>query len=193
MTLHSMDKVCKDYVMQFFSELYKIFFGSLTFLHIVEILFRTTFIYFYTIINVRLMDKRSMGLLNSFEVIIIIALGSAVGDPMFYRDIPLVQGMVVISMIVFLERVVSRVSTHFTTFEKLISGSPALLIKHGSLQQKELIRQNISLYELNSILRLHGIKKLHEVEMAYLEPSGSISIIRKNGSNFDPIHVKKTI
>lgn len=139
------------------------------------------------------MDKRSMGLLNSFEVIIIIALGSAVGDPMFYRDIPLIQGMVVISLIVFLERVVSRLSTRFVSFEKLINGSPVLLIKKGSLQQNELVKQNISLFELNSMLRLHGIKDIHEVEMAYLEPSGSLSIIRKNGHAADPVHLKKAI
>ena len=77
---------------------YNLFMGpTFEWLHLFEIIFRTVFMFCYTIANVRLMDKRSMGMLSSFEIIVIVALGSAVGDPMFYREIPLLYAMVVIS------------------------------------------------------------------------------------------------
>jgi uncharacterized membrane protein YcaP (DUF421 family) len=166
----------------FFALLFKIFFGeSLNIVHLFEVIFRTAFMFFYTIFNVRLMDKRSMGLLTPFEIIIIIALGSAVGDPMFYRDIPLVQGMLVISTIVFLERVITKITVKSIFFERIINGEPTLIVKQGKLQKKEMDQQNLTKEELYSMLRLRGIKNIADVDLAYLEPSGSISII-KNGS-----------
>lgn len=158
--------------------MYTVFFGKeIEILQLLEIMFRTSFMYFYTILNVRLMDKRSLGQLSSFDVIIIIALGTSVGDPMFYH-VPLLQAMVVISTIVFMERIVAKLIETVPFFEMLISGKPVLLIKHGKVLEKNIKKENITLEELNSILRLKGVKNTGEVSYAYLEPSGNISVLR---------------
>ena len=47
-----------------------------------------------------MLGKRGMGELSPFELVIIVALGSAVGDPMFYADVPLVHGIIVITVVV---------------------------------------------------------------------------------------------
>lgn len=165
----------------FFKELYTIFFGAhLDIPHLFAIVFRTGFMYLYTILNVRLMDKRSLGLLTPFEIIVIIALGSAVGDPMFYRDIPLIHGMLVISTIVFFEHLISRLTTKSPLAEHFFNGEPVLLIKDGVVSYEEIYKQNITKKELHSILRLHGVKKISDVDLALLEPSGNVSIINKN-------------
>lgn len=165
-------------------ELHKLFIGpDFSFLLIFEIIFRTGFMFLYTIFNVRLMDKRSMGLLNPFEIIIIIALGSAVGDPMFYRNIPLLHGMIVISTIVFIERVIAKISIRSRFFERMLNGNPVMIIQDGNLIQGAMKEQHFSKSELYSILRLRGVMRIADVEFAYLEPSGSISIIKKDGSS----------
>ena len=165
------------------AELYHLFIGSnFNLLNAFEIIFRTAFMFFYTILNIRLMDRRSMGMLSPFEIIIIIALGSAVGDPMFYRDIPLLTGMIVITTIVFAERCITKISMKSIFFERLINGRPILIIKNGKLLSGAMDEQNISKDELYSILRLRGVLRIADVEYAYLEPSGSVSIIRKDGT-----------
>ena len=164
-------------------ELYRMFIGdSFAWHHLLEIMFRTAFMYMYTIGNVRLMDKRSMGMLNSFEIIIIVALGSAVGDPMFYKNVPLIPAMLTITTIVFIERVLAKISMRSLRFEQLLNGTPVMVIKDGQLINKALKAQNMSQEELYSILRLRGVRKTSEVEYAYLEPAGSISVIRKDGA-----------
>ena len=165
-------------------ELHKLFIGpDFSFLLIFEIIFRTAFMFLYTILNVRMMDKRSMGLLNPFEIIIIIALGSAVGDPMFYRNIPLLHGMIVISTIVFAERVIAKLSIRSRFFERMLNGKPVMIIQNGNLIQGAMEEQHFSKAELYSILRLRGVMRIADVEFAYLEPSGSISIIKKDGGS----------
>lgn len=166
---------------EFFTELYRIFFGThLDIPHLFAIVFRTGFMYLYAILNVRLMDTRSLGLLTPFEIIVIIALGSAVGDPMFYRDIPLIHGMLVISTIVIFEHLISKWTTRNATVEQFFNGEPVLLIKDGIVSQKEMYKQNLTEKELHSILRLRGVKRIADVEVALLEPSGNVSILLKD-------------
>ncbi|MEX0940517.1 MAG: YetF domain-containing protein [Candidatus Babeliales bacterium] len=175
-------------------DLYRIFIGSsFSFVLLGEILFRTSFIYLYTVLNIRLMNKQSMGMLSSFEIIIIFALGTAVGDSMIYPHVPLIQAMLVISTIVFLERILAQIAEKFYFFEKYIVGFPELIIKNGKIIPKILKKQSLSKDELFSALRLKGIKDLGQVEYAYVEPSGNISVIKQeNGKQEESItnHLK---
>jgi uncharacterized membrane protein YcaP (DUF421 family) len=67
-------------------DLARILLGRLPWLYLAEILLRTTIVYFFALFVVRTIGKRGMGQLAPFDFVIIIALGSAVGDPMFYPD-----------------------------------------------------------------------------------------------------------
>lgn len=62
----------------------RMLFGDLSWVFVLEIIVRSVIMYVYTFGMVRLMGKRTTQQLSSFEFIIVIALGSAVGDPMFY-------------------------------------------------------------------------------------------------------------
>lgn len=171
--------------MNVFANLYLIFFGSSVDLTIIGvIIFRTVFMYFYTLLNVRLMDRRSTGLLSPFDIMVVVILGDVIGSPM-YGDKPLFHAMVVITTIVFIERIISRITVKNMTLERAVNGQPILLIKQGVPQHKELIKQSISNDELASLLRLHGLETVRDVELAYLEPNGSISVIKKQKSNDD--------
>ncbi len=178
----------------FYGGLYKLFFGSgIHLFFIIEIMFRTAFMYLYTVVNVRLMDTRSMGLLSPFEIVIIIALGSAVGDPMLHRDVPMFPAMLVISTVVFMEHFLGKLFMRSPFWDRLMNGKPVLIIKKGLLLKEAMARQNISKEELYSMLRLRGVLRISDVEHAYLEPSGSISVIRKDTSvepEMIPNHVK---
>jgi len=174
--------------------MYRLFLGpDFTYFALFEVVFRTGFMYMYTILNVRLMDKRSMGMLSPFEIIIIIALGSAVGDPMFYKSVPLLPAMITISTIVLIERVIARIAIKNEFFERLLNGAPVLIIHNGVLLDDAMGRQNITKDEMYSLLRMRGVLHLADVELAYLEPSGSISIIKKDGvetSDTIPINIR---
>lgn len=169
--------------MSLLTDLYTIFFGSSINLNIVGlIIFRTAFMYFYTLLNVRLMDRRSTGLLSPFDIMVVVILGDVIGSPM-YGDKPLFHAMIVITTIVFIEHMISRATVKNSALERVLNGKPILLIRQGVPQQAELIKQSISDDELASLLRLHGIENIHEVELAFLEPNGSISVIKKRSSS----------
>lgn len=159
-------------------DIYRIFFGDqFTWNLVAEILLRTIFLYCYALMNIRIIGKQGLTQLSPFQLIIIISLGSAIGDPMFYQNVPLIYGMIVISTIVSLERFTIWIMGKSLKMHKLVEGWPALLIKDGKIIHEELRRQRLSLSEFLEMLRLRGVKDTGQVEYAFLETSGNLSII----------------
>jgi uncharacterized membrane protein YcaP (DUF421 family) len=138
--------------------------------------------YLYTLVLVRLLGKRSMAQLSPFEVVIIVALGSAVGDPMFYADVPLIHGIIVVTVVVGLERLIVRLTENNQWLERVVESAPVLLVADGEIVGAALDHEDLSEAELFMALRQNGIEQLGEVRLAYLEPNGHLSVYRTEKS-----------
>lgn len=160
------------------SQLHRLFLGDKSLWFLVEIAFRTTIIFSYTLLLLRFMGKRGMGQLTPFEFAIIVALGSAVGDPMFYGEVPLVHTMLVIAIVVGLHRILTMITLNNDVMEKFVEGQTSMLVLQGRINCEQLRREKLSQEELFELLRPEGISHLGEVQYAFLEPSGKLSVIR---------------
>ncbi|HEU4749789.1 MAG TPA: YetF domain-containing protein, partial [Acidimicrobiia bacterium] len=140
-----------------------------------EIALRTTVMYLYTLALVRLLGKRGMAQLSPFEMVIIVALGSAIGDPMFYADVPLIHGIIVVTVVVGLERLIVRLTENNQWLERVVESTPVLLVADGEIVRAALDDEDLSEAELFMALRQNGIEQLGEVRLAYLEPNGHLS------------------
>lgn len=157
----------------------RMFFGESTdLMFLLEIVFRTSVIFLFALLLLRLLGKRGQGRLSPFEFVIIIALGSAVGDPMFYPDVPILHSMVVIALIVFFTRVLFQLSEWSDGIETFLESRPSCLVADGVVAVDELAKENIARDELLTALRESGFENLGQVRRAYLEPSGAISTLR---------------
>lgn len=154
------------------------FIGDTDLTFVLQIVIRTTFMYLYTLALVRLLGKRGMGQLSPFEMVIIVALGSAVGDPMFYDNVPLLHGMAVVTVVVALERLLVVLTQRNRRLERLIESSPVLLVTDGAIDQEAMNQEELSEGELFMSLREASIEQLGEVRLAYLEPNGKVSVFR---------------
>jgi uncharacterized membrane protein YcaP (DUF421 family) len=152
--------------------------GDGEYIFLVEIVVRTTLMFLFTLALIRLLGKRGMAQLTAFELIIIVALGSAVGDPMFYPDVPLVHGFVVVATVVFLEWVLALMTLH-PKAENIIVGKPFVVIENGVVREEPLDRALLTKEELAEMLRLGGVARLDDVELAIMETAGKLSILRK--------------
>ena len=156
----------------------RIFLGDLTVELVIEIVLRTAVMYLYTLALVRVLGKRGLGQLSPFELVIIVALGSAVGDPMFYTDVPLAHGIIVITAVVALERTLVKLTERHKNVERLIESVPVLLVRDGVLLADALDKEDLSQNEVFMGLReRRGAPG--EVRRAYLEPSGHISVFKE--------------
>jgi hypothetical protein len=130
----------------------------------------------YLLFLLRLLGKRSLAQFSLFEFVLIIALGSAVGDPMFYPDIPVLHGMVVITVVVVIERLLFWVTSRSHKLEDILEGTPQCLVVEGHFHLDGLKRSSLARNEIYMKLRLAGVEQLGQVKRSYLELNGEMSI-----------------
>src|SRR5262245_2957825 len=67
----------------------------------------------------------------------------------------------------------------FPALQGWLEAAPLPLIDHGRVLHRNLRREFVSIEELKSKLREHGVTDLAEVEKAFMEPDGDISVVRR--------------
>ena len=160
-------------------DLERIFVGQLPWTYTLEIIFRTVFMYLFTLTLIRFIGKRGLRELTLFEYIINFALGSSVGDPMFDPEIPLLHGMAVVTAFVILHRALVVLSTKIPQVHGFVyPGETACLVRDGVMIPAAIRKERLAAKDLFMILREAGIEHLGQVRRAYLEPTGEVSVWR---------------
>ena len=159
----------------------RIFFGegetATTFFYL-EIIFRTSVMYLYTVFFARMVGQGGIGQIGPFEFVLVIAIGSAAGDPMFYPEVGLLQGIIVISVVILLHRATGFFMQRQKRLENMIEGAPLRVIDRGELCKGVFGSGTLTERELMALLRLRGVRRTGEVELAYFETNGQLSIFR---------------
>lgn len=156
----------------------RIFLGDEPPLFLLEIAFRTTVIYVYTLILLRWLGGRAIGQLSMVEFLLVIALGSAVGDAMFSADVPLLHAMLVITIVVVANKGLDALVARSAKAERVIDGVAKELVRDGVVCESFLMNADLSESELFRKLRTEGIEHLGQVAHAYLEPDGMLTVFR---------------
>ena len=159
-------------------DLGKLLFGDFTILIYVEILLRVIIIMVYTILMIRWIGKRVVGELGSADVLLIVAMGSAVGDAMFYPDIPLSIPIAVITLIAACQKLYVHFGIKFESVRKVTDPKVMKLVENGRLLKENFTEDDIDENEVYMLLRQQGIRYLSEVEHAYYEQSGVLSVFK---------------
>lgn len=147
-----------------------------------EIVVRTVVIYAYTLALLRWLGSRTIGQLSTVEFLLVIALGSAVGDAMFYPDVPLLHALLVVTLVVVANKALDILIAGNKTAERVIDGEPAELISSGVISERFRQARSMGRSELFQQLRHRGIEHLGQVYAAFIEPDGAITVFRRRGS-----------
>ncbi len=158
-------------------DLHRIVIGDHPPLFYAEIALRSASIFVVALALLRMSGKRSLGQLSPVDLLIIIALGSAVGDPMFYDDVPVLQGLAVVAVVALITFMIARIAQGHRRFERLVDSTSVILVDHGKVDEAALRREALSRTELFEILRQHDVMSLADVRLAILEPSGTLSVL----------------
>ena len=141
-----------------------------------EIGFRTVVMFVVLIFALKLLSKRGVKQLSVFELAILIALGSATGDPMFYHYIPITYGVVVLMVVIFLYRIITGLTGKSKKMETLLEGKPVCLLTEGRIEYEHYKKVGLPYDKFFAELRMKSVDHLGQVKKAYLETSGDISI-----------------
>lgn len=154
----------------------QILLGSEDWSFLLETVLRTSIMFVIIILGLRLLGKRGVKQLSVFELVVIIGLGSAAGDPMFYKDVGIIPAIVVFTMIISLYSIITYFIGKSKKFEQLVEGQPICLIDEGVLCIDDFKKETLGEDEFFAELRLKGVSHLGQIEKAIEEISGEISV-----------------
>jgi uncharacterized membrane protein YcaP (DUF421 family) len=141
-----------------------------------EVGLRTLIMFTVILIGLSILGKRGVKQLSVFELVVIIGLGSAAGDPMFYKDVGLIPAFIVFIIVISLYSLVTHWVGKSKKLERLIEGKPICLVEDGRFAIDNFSKETLGQDEFFSELRLQGISHLGQIERAIIETTGGISI-----------------
>ena len=159
-------------------DLARILLGGQPLFDVAEIVFRTVVIYLYTLALLRWIGGRSVAQLSMVEFLLVIALGSAVGDAVLYPDVPLIHAMAAITAVVTVNKLLDIAVVRSTLAKRTVKGCPRAVLHHGRILPDALAQAGLGPEELMSLFRVKGIRNLGELDQVFLEADGHISLFR---------------
>ncbi|AXF57750.1 DUF421 domain-containing protein [Salicibibacter kimchii] len=138
---------------------------------------RTLFFYFFLLAALRVMGKREVGELTILDFIVSIMIAEFAA--MAVQEQSLIQGMVPILILTCVQIGLAYVSLKSNRLRDLFDGKPTMIIKNGKIDEETMRTQRYNFDDLLQHLRKQGISNFTDVEYAVLEPSGDLSVIKK--------------
>ncbi|OZI61481.1 DUF421 domain-containing protein [Bordetella genomosp. 11] len=146
-----------------------------------ELAIRGTLTYWFIFILLRVAGRRDVGSLGMADLLVVVLIADAAQNAMAgeYKSVP--DGMVLIATIVFWSVVIDRVAYVCPVLRPFLIPPKLCIVKDGQMQKRAMRRESITVDELKSELRQKGIEDISQVRHAYIEPDGSVSVIKRAG------------
>lgn len=100
-------------------------------------LFRATILYTLVIICVRLMGKRQIGELQPVDLVITVLISEIAAMPMQQNDLPILNSIVAVILLVAVEIFISAISLKSMRFRRVVQGHCAIVIRDGIIDQRD--------------------------------------------------------
>ena len=142
-----------------------------------QIVARTLLVYAAVLIGLRVMGKRQIGQMNLADLVVILLIANAVQNAMVGPDVSLPGGVLAAMTLLVANFGVTRILARSSFAERLVEGSPTILVKDGEYVDEHLRHEAVNRDEVAMAIREHGIADASGVRVAYLEPDGTISVI----------------
>ena len=124
------------------------------------------------------MGKREIGQLGIIDLIVSILIAELVAISIENINKSLFITIIPVIILVLLEVLLAYVSIKSRTVRTIFGGKTSLIIYDGKVNYKEMVKQRYSLDDLLLNLREKEIRSLDEVEYAFLEPNGKLTVFK---------------
>ena len=141
-----------------------------------QIAIRTVVMFLIILFSLKILGKRGVKQLSVFELVIIISLGSAAGDPMFYKEVGLISALAVFVGIIICYKITTHLVFKYKAVEKVLEGEPLYLIDDGVFLIDNFNKEALGYDEFFSEMRQQSVYHLGQIDIAILEISGEVSL-----------------
>jgi uncharacterized membrane protein YcaP (DUF421 family) len=143
---------------------------------VAEIILRGTLMYLFLLGCLRFL-RREAGVIGIADLLTVVLIADAAQNAMSSDYKSVTDGVILVATIFGWDYLLDWAGYRFPRVRRFLRPAPMLLVKDGRLLRRNLQRELITEAELMSQLRLQGIDDVTQVQKAYLEGDGRISVI----------------
>ncbi|GLJ80344.1 DUF421 domain-containing protein [Microbacterium imperiale] len=133
--------------------------------------------YLSLVLLIRASGKRSLAQMNAFDLVVTVALGSTLATILLSSDVAYAEGVTAIVLLLALQVIVAVLVKWSPRFRRVVTAAPALLVVHGSLDERELRRNRVTRKDVEQAVRQSGQGAMKDVAAVILESDGKMSVI----------------
>jgi len=145
-----------------------------------EIVLRGTRTYLGIFLLLRVTLKRESGAAGLPDLLLVVLIADAAQDAMAgqYRNVG--DGLLLVAVIIAWSVALDWIGDHVPAVQRFVHPPPLLLVRDGKLQARNLRAELLTRDELMSHLRAQGVGDIEEVERAYLEGDGQLTVVKRD-------------
>ena len=145
-----------------------------------EFVLRAVVVYVALLAMVRLSGKRSVAQTTPFDLILLVLLGTAVQNSLIGKDVSLLGGLILAATLITLNYLIGFLTARVHAMHVVVEGEPVLLARNGEVFANVLRRENLCPADFEEAMRRHGIRTRDDIECAWLEPDGRVTLLRRH-------------
>ncbi len=143
------------------------------------IFLQTVLSFIVLLILTRILGKQQVSQLTFYEYLNGITFGSIAANMATIEPERVPDHLIGMITYGFLTLAVSWLAVKNRKFRKAVAGEPVIVIQDGCILESNMRKMNLDLDELTTMLRSQGIFDYKELELAIVEQSGELSVLKK--------------
>ncbi|MBO8138035.1 MAG: DUF421 domain-containing protein [Desulfotomaculum sp.] len=140
------------------------------------IMLRAVLLYTATVVATRVLRFRHIGILAKHNYLVAAAVVGVAGAGIINSRYPLVLGLLSIASLTLIGMGLSYLDLKLPQY---LRNNPIPLISYGKMNKKQLRKASMTIDNLLGQLRLNGVFDLNNVDSAYFESTGKVSVFKK--------------
>nr|WP_246351680.1 YetF domain-containing protein [Deinobacterium chartae] len=129
----------------------------------------------------RVSGKRTFSDMTSFDFVMLLIIAETTQQALLGDDFSITNALLLIVTLFATDVLLSMIKRKSTAAEKLLDGTPLLLVEHGQPLHERLSRARVDEGDILAAAReKQGLERFDQIKYAVLERNGSISIIPKS-------------
>lgn len=138
----------------------------------------TVVMYLVMVLLVRMLGPRVLSAMSGFDLAALIAFGAIIGRTALGLLPTLASGLIALATLFVLQATIGLIRAHRFGLA-VVDHHPVMLMAGGRMLTDNMARAHVMPGEVQSRLRLAGVRNAEEVAAVILEPNGSVSVLRR--------------
>ncbi|MFI9787745.1 DUF421 domain-containing protein [Kitasatospora sp. NPDC051984] len=142
---------------------------------------RTVLVYLALLALLRVVGKRGLAQLNTFDLVVMLLLSNVVQNAVIGNDNSLIGGLYGALVLLVTDWVLVKQAARWDWFNRLLDGTPTVLGQDGGYDLRAITREGIRVPDLDVAIRHQGGDGVEETSLIVLEPGGTLLVKLKDG------------